>query len=211
MVDAILGSAGRLFAQLGYARATTNRIAGTAGVSVGSLYQYFASKDAIAVELLRRYRASRLELVRSGLAGVANAPLETVVRALMTALLRAERLDPPLYRVLIQHVARSSSSATELGGYEDRLEVIVAHALRNATPIGHIPDVELAAFAIVRAVLAIVLAAVADKPRHDTPALVEELTKLVVRYIAAPGPAASTVYGRPSRYGGSSQQRRPTS
>lgn len=184
-MDAILGAAARLFANLGYTRTTTNGIARAAGVSVGSLYQYFAGKDAIAVELLRRYRNGRLEMVRAGLAGVAHAPLEGQVRALITALLSAERLDPSLYRVLIEHAARGDARA-ELGGYEEHMEAAIAAALRVAVPEGHMADVELSAFVIVRAVLATVLSAIADKPRHDTPALIDELTKLVVRYIAPP-------------------------
>ena len=106
--------------------------------------------------------------------------------ALITALLSAERLDPSLYRVLIEHAARGEARA-ELGEYEDQMEAAIAAALRVAVPSGHVPDVELSAFVIVRAVLAIVLSAIADKPRHDTPALIDELTKLVVRYIAPPG------------------------
>ncbi len=58
-VDSILAAATRLLISKGYARTTTNEIAETAGVSVGSLYQYFPSKDAIAVELLRRGSARR--------------------------------------------------------------------------------------------------------------------------------------------------------
>src|ERR1700736_5178789 len=48
MVETILEAAARVFVREGYARATTNRIAAAAGISVGSLYQYFPGKDAIA-------------------------------------------------------------------------------------------------------------------------------------------------------------------
>ncbi len=185
MVDAILAAATRIFAERGYAGTTTNHIAVAAGVSVGSLYRYFASKDAVAAEILRRYRETRLNLVRAGLARVADAPLEEVVRSLMTALIRAERLDPSLYRVLIEHVARGNARR-EIAGYEERLQAIVADALRAATPPGHLPRIELSAFVIVRSVLAVVLAAIADEPAHDSPALAQELTGLVVRYIAPP-------------------------
>ena len=77
----------------------TNRIATAAGVSVGSLYQYFPSKDAIAVELLRRYRESLVELVTgvrgavlflvpaliAASAGFAAAPLVTPASVLAAA------------------------------------------------------------------------------------------------------------------------------
>lgn len=50
-VQAILEAAAQIFERHGYAAGTTNRIATRAGVSVGSLYQYFPNKDAILVAL----------------------------------------------------------------------------------------------------------------------------------------------------------------
>jgi AcrR family transcriptional regulator len=51
MVETILNAAARVFVKEGYARATTNRIAAAAGVSVGSLYQYFPNKQAVLFRL----------------------------------------------------------------------------------------------------------------------------------------------------------------
>jgi AcrR family transcriptional regulator len=50
-VEAILEAAAQVFERYGYAAGTTNRIAGRAGVAIGSLYQYFRNKDAILVAL----------------------------------------------------------------------------------------------------------------------------------------------------------------
>ena len=54
-VEAILGAAAQVFSARGYAGATTNHIAKRAGVSIGSLYQYFPNKDAILVALVQRH------------------------------------------------------------------------------------------------------------------------------------------------------------
>jgi AcrR family transcriptional regulator len=51
-VEQLLTAAAQVFETLGYAGGTTNRIAERAGVSVGTLYQYFPSKEAVAVALL---------------------------------------------------------------------------------------------------------------------------------------------------------------
>jgi AcrR family transcriptional regulator len=51
-VEQLLTAAAQVFETLGYAGGTTNRIAELAGVSVGTLYQYFPSKEALAVALL---------------------------------------------------------------------------------------------------------------------------------------------------------------
>src|SRR5512136_1588730 len=54
-VNEILSAAAQVFETHGYAAGTTNRIAERAGVSIGTLYQYFPSKEAIAVALLERH------------------------------------------------------------------------------------------------------------------------------------------------------------
>jgi len=64
-VDHILRSAEALFAEVGFENATTNAISARAGVSIGSLYQFFASKDAILEAMADRYlEQTRLELGR---------------------------------------------------------------------------------------------------------------------------------------------------
>ena len=54
-VACILEGAAHIFSQKGYAAATTNHIAQKAGVSIGSLYQYFPNKDAIVVCLAQQH------------------------------------------------------------------------------------------------------------------------------------------------------------
>ena len=56
-VEDVLAAAAQVFEALGYAAGTTNRIAERAGVSIGTLYQYFPSKEALAVALLERHLA----------------------------------------------------------------------------------------------------------------------------------------------------------
>jgi AcrR family transcriptional regulator len=53
--ERILAAAARVFSERGYAGGTTNHIAAEAGVSVGSLYQYFPNKDALLAELMRAH------------------------------------------------------------------------------------------------------------------------------------------------------------
>jgi AcrR family transcriptional regulator len=181
MVEAILAAAARVFVKEGYAHATTNKIAAAAGVSVGSLYQYFPSKDALAVELLRRYREGLVELVAGRLATMNEANFADVVRELVAALLRAEGINPALHRVLIEQVLRTNARR-EVIGFEERLETLLAGALRAAkVPV---TDHDLAAFVLVRVVLAIVHGAVVDRPRHNTPELAREVARLVVGYVS---------------------------
>jgi AcrR family transcriptional regulator len=183
MVETLLEAAARVFVKEGYARATTNRIAAAAGVSVGSLYQYFPSKDAIAVELLRRYREGLVTLVGERLRSATPSTFAEVVHDLIAALLRAEGINPALHRVLIEEVLRTSARR-EMLGFEERLEEVLVEVLRAAqVPV---PDPEMASFVLVRVVLAVVQGVVVDRPQLNTPAMAEELTRLVVSYVGAP-------------------------
>jgi AcrR family transcriptional regulator len=63
-VEDILSAAIQVFEEHGYAAGTTNRIAQRAGVSVGTVYQYYPSKEAIAVALLERHIADTSRRLR---------------------------------------------------------------------------------------------------------------------------------------------------
>ena len=190
-VDAILAAATRVFARHGYARATTNRIAETAGVSVGSLYQYFQSKDAIAVELLKRYRERLVARITKHVAEMNEATFKDVVRDLMTALLDDDEIDHALRRLLIERVVRTDARR-EVLGFEERIEKVLADALRAAQDRVSIVDHDLCAFILVRTVLAVAHGAMVDRPKRDTPALADELTRLIVRYVGRREPRGTS-------------------
>src|SRR5262245_43792395 len=62
-VAALLAAAAAVFAEKGYQAATMTEIAARAGAAIGSLYQFFPSKEALAAALLQRYG----ELMEQGL------------------------------------------------------------------------------------------------------------------------------------------------
>ncbi|HEX3595119.1 MAG TPA: hypothetical protein VHU80_08460, partial [Polyangiaceae bacterium] len=113
---------------------------------------------------------------------------ESVVRTLLSAILNDENINPALHRVLIERVLRTNGRR-DLAGFEERIEGIVADALRAAKEHVAVEDFDLSAFILVRVVLAISHAAVVDRPIYNTPALTNELTRLVVGYVGRrPGP-----------------------
>jgi hypothetical protein len=111
-----------------------------------------------------------------------EATFRNVVQALIGALLHDDQIDNSLRRVLIERVLRTDARG-EIAGFEERVESLLADALRSAKDVVAINDYELCAFILVRAVLAVIHGAVVDSPQYNTPALVDELTRLIVRYI----------------------------
>src|SRR4051812_12682186 len=78
-VDALVEATARILVKDGFDRASTNRIAETAGVSIGSLYQYFPGKDALVAEVINRHTEDLMQVVRDALAEVIELPLERAV------------------------------------------------------------------------------------------------------------------------------------
>src|SRR5215510_14243891 len=106
-VDALLEATARVLVKEGYDRASTNRIAEAAGVSIGSLYQYFPSKEALVAAVIDRHMGEMLQLVRDALLEVASHPVERGVRKLVTVMIDAHRVDPRLHRVLQEQIPRT--------------------------------------------------------------------------------------------------------
>lgn len=103
-VDVILEAAAQIFSEHGYAAGTTNRIAQRAGVSVGSLYQYFPNKDAVLVALVDHHVEAGMRsverLLHDALAG--EADLEPLLRSFVTAMVALHDREPDLHRVLFE-------------------------------------------------------------------------------------------------------------
>ena len=100
-VEAVLDAAARVLLREGYARATTNRIAERAGVSVGSVYEYFASKEAIYDALIQRDIEALVGAIRSeGLDP--DASIHDTVGQFLRLAMGAMRHGPDLVRSLEQ-------------------------------------------------------------------------------------------------------------
>ncbi|WP_245315529.1 TetR/AcrR family transcriptional regulator [Bradyrhizobium neotropicale] len=89
------------------AKASTNRIAELAGVSVGSLYQYFPSKEALVAAVIDRHNQEIMAIVRAALAEAIALPIEKAVRKLVAVAVEAHRIDPKLHRVLAEQIPRT--------------------------------------------------------------------------------------------------------
>src|SRR3569833_4414464 len=103
-VDALVEATARILVRDGFEKASTNRIAEGAGVSVGSLYQYFPSKEALVAAVIDRHNEEIMAIVRTALTEVADLPLDKAVRKLVTVAIEAHRINPKLHRVLAEQI-----------------------------------------------------------------------------------------------------------
>ena len=180
-VDAILEATARILVTHGYDKATTNRIADAAGVSIGSLYQYFPNKQALVAALIDRHLDEMLEVIGAALARVTDVPLEAAARVVVDAMLEMHRLDPALHRVLVEQVPAVGRMARIRRLNQQLEEVTVAFLQSRASELRR-DDLELAAFVLVHAVDAVTRAAVLEE-RDLGDGFADELVDLIVRYM----------------------------
>jgi AcrR family transcriptional regulator len=185
-VDALVEATARILVREGFDKASTNRIAETAGVSVGSLYQYFPSKEALVAAVIDRHHEELMQVVRGALAEVTTLPMQQGVRKLVAAAIDAHRVDPKLHRVLAEQIPRT--------GKLESVEVFnrEAYALFRAYLESHrnefrALDLDLAAFVCVTSIEALTHTAVIHRSDmlsdEVAAALIDEATRLVIRYL----------------------------
>ena len=182
-VETILRATARVLRRDGYEGTNTNRVAEAAGVSVGSLYQYFPSKEALVAALIERHSDAMWALFEGKAESLADAPIEVAARELIRAEIDAHAVDPKLHRVLIDQVPRVGQ-LERVNDIVRRVTVLVkAYLDRNHEKIRP-RNTAVAAFVVVNAVEAIAHAAVLEHPEHlANDDLVEETTALVLRYL----------------------------
>jgi AcrR family transcriptional regulator len=113
-VAAVLDATVRVLKRHGIEGVTTNRIAEVAGVSIGSVYQYFPDKRAIFAALHDRHADEMGRLVERSVLEHGASTLETWVRALVEALVDAHTSDPELVQLLANEVPHGARGAKEL-------------------------------------------------------------------------------------------------
>ena len=166
-VQAILQATARVLCTTGYDRASTNRIAMAAGVSVGSLYQYFPSKEALVAALVEQHVGEMTTLVKAKLAEVAGAPLPVAIRTMVEAMFAAHAVDPKLHKVLIEQVPRVGR-LEQVGGVEREVMELVQVLLEARGRELRRTKFDAVAFVLCQTVEAVTHAAVLAElePRH---------------------------------------------
>ena len=179
-VDAILFAASHILRREGAGGVTTDRVARAAGVSIGSLYQYFANKEAILAALRARHGDWLAAETRAGIErGAGQATLRDAVRASIAHVVAAHR---PEFK-LRDAAAYAPLTSDQFAIFRDGTVAFLRAHPDQIRPL----DVELAASVITRAVEALVFGMSRDEPHWLAhPSFADEVTELVVNYLAPP-------------------------
>lgn len=185
-VDALVEATARILVRDGFEKASTNRIAEVAGVSVGSLYQYFPSKEALVAAVIERHNEEIMGTVRAALAEVADLPLDKAVRKLVTVAIEAHRINPKLHRVLAEQIPRTGQ-LKDVEAFNREVHTLVRTYLESRRKEMRKVDLDVATFICVSAIEAVahntVLNGAEMLSEKLVKVLVDEATRLVVGYL----------------------------
>jgi AcrR family transcriptional regulator len=181
-VEAILQATAHILTAEGYDKVSTNRVAEVAGVSIGSLYQYFPNKESLIAALAQQHTEEMVALVESNLQNIDDEPIPQVLGRIIAAAIAAHAVNPDLHRVLNEEVPRS-----------DRLRNLadqkVAGMLRTYLEYHadqlHPQNLDLTVFILARTVEALTHTAVLEYPEFlaTSGELEQEITAMLAKYL----------------------------
>jgi len=189
---AILTAAAQVFERRGYAGGTTDAIAERAGVSVGSLYQYFPNKDAILVALMERHVEEGTALLSGLVREVRGQPLpiDALLHRFVDAMIALHNREPHLHRVLFENAPLPGRLRSDLERLENAFVEQIA-ALLSDHPGLALRDPTLAATMLVRGIDGLVHGFILRPPPDlDAQMFADELVCMLGRYLEARGPAS---------------------
>ncbi len=181
-VAAILEATGRILVDEGYDKLNTNRVAEVAGVSIGSLYQYFPNKQALVLALAESHLGREIERLAGMTAELQELPLPQATRKCIRALFEAFTVDVELHRALVTDVVHLGEPLVY--ALQAKAELAVRLALERRRDEILPTDLDLAAFFLVSAVDSIVIRGLTlAGDRFSLETLEDEIYELVLRYL----------------------------
>ena len=176
-VDAILFAAAHILKRDGIELASTARIARAAGVSIGSLYQYFPDKAAILAALKERHREWYEAAIRGECQRGSSRSFRGSAHKAVERFVGMHAVDPAMHNALCQ------GEDLQHGETDVRARDVLAAFLADHMS-DRIPDPELAAYIAIRAMEAVIHGTALEAPdRLSHPLFVDELTELFVGYL----------------------------
>jgi len=181
-VEVILEATARVFSEHGYAGTNTNLIAEKAGISIGSLYQYFKNKDSLIAALHQRHAEQVQQTVEEVLSRPYEPSLAGHIRAMVQALLAAHLLEPDLHKMLELQFpffdAPQSENEADQGIFK-RVRALLGDWRRDITP----PNLDLATWVVLQIMESMVHAAVIDAPDFQQADIEAAITDAVMGYL----------------------------
>ncbi len=182
-VTDILDACEKVLAQEGYEKTSTNKVAQKAGVSIGSLYQYYPNKEALIAALIDRELQLDRELIQKVLVETEEQGIEDFLKVLIQSFITSFLKKAKLRKEMIQEVPRVGKMG-RLNEIKKDLSKVLLKRLHKHEDEMRKKDFPLAVFILVNSVEAAIYAAIFQYGKKlDQEMLTAEITEVVLRYL----------------------------
>jgi AcrR family transcriptional regulator len=182
-VEAILEATAHILTEKGYGKTNTNHIAELAGVSIGSLYQYFPNKESLMAALRQQHSDEMVELVESKLNHLFDTPLELVIPQLVRAVIAAHAINPRLHQVLNEEIP-CSRRLDQTPKIDDRLTQMLLKYFKRCSDRIKPQNLEMTVFIFINIVESLCHAAVIEDPQYmNNNEFEQEVSKILLSYL----------------------------
>jgi AcrR family transcriptional regulator len=182
-VEVLLRATELAIVRHGFHASTTNRIAALAGVSIGTLYHYFPTKEALVQAVVHRMWREEYEAMSAQMVLVAGAPLEVMIRALVASLVGVIARRRELVRRWYSEASHLGDLKTGLDMSDAGAKMVLGELVRRRDEVRP-RDLDFAADLVVKTALAVARTASRDYPEQlENGVLAEELGQMLARYL----------------------------
>jgi AcrR family transcriptional regulator len=180
--EAIVEAATQVFSSEGYDDGAVAQVAGVAGVSVGSLYQYFPTKEALIAAVRERASEALIRELEPRMIALTQLPLREGAFGLAKLLIETHQQHVPLMRALMNSPQPGSPAVS--AAFLLRVRTAVQVYLQTHRAELRSQNLELSALLIVSALVPALRSLLLERAPHWTDQeLAEELTQLLLGYI----------------------------
>jgi AcrR family transcriptional regulator len=183
--ETILEATTHILTEEGYDKANTNHIAERAGISIGSLYQYFPNKESLMAALMDQHSSEIAALVESKLQNLFDVPPEVAIPELIRAVIAAHAINPCLHQVLSEEIPRSERPQQMQTADERITELLRAYLTRWRDRISP-QNLDMTVFILSRTVESLCHSAVIEHPSFVSNSQFEqEVSNLLLLYLTS--------------------------
>lgn len=185
LTEVVIEAAQRVFKSTDFTKATTNRIAQVAGVSIGSLYQYFSNKDSLISVIIQKRIRTQLSTLESLLNRSKEQSCEKVIHDIVEMIARESLSHKRLMKTIYLRGTVLEMAPEVLEGRERACRMIVDFLRDNHDPrLAQTRDLEFSIYCVINGILGAIFAAVLTTSREvDMDLLIDELTLLATNHL----------------------------
>ncbi|RYZ83874.1 MAG: TetR/AcrR family transcriptional regulator, partial [Proteobacteria bacterium] len=131
----ILQGAAQILRRDGFQKFSTNKVAEESGVSIGSLYQYFPSKEAIVAALIDQLFEGEYARMKTGLENESpNTAARDVIRQMLSAYFNINFDDMAFRRALIELVSTVDKAQVAISFHRSMAEMMLKYIHTHFSP-----------------------------------------------------------------------------